>query len=129
MIRAMVNALDMPVALVIAPTIREGDGLALSSRNAYLGASDRLAAVALSRALSEINRAWQAGTHDAGSLEARGRAVLAAVPAVGVEYLAVVEPDRLEPVARAEPGTVVMVAARVGNTRLIDNIILGTDRL
>jgi pantoate--beta-alanine ligase len=129
MIRAMVTALDVPVALVIAPTTREGDGLALSSRNAYLGPSDRQSAVALSRALSAINRAWQAGTHDVASLEARGRAVLAAVPAVGVEYLAVVEPDRLEPVARADTGAVVMVAARVGKTRLIDNIILGQDRL
>jgi pantoate--beta-alanine ligase len=129
MIRAMVNALDMPIELLVAPTTRERDGLALSSRNAYLDASDRQAAVALSRALSQISRAWHAGTRDAESLEARGRAVLAAVPAVAVEYLAVVEPDRLEPVSRADAGTVVMVAARIGKTRLIDNIILGKDRL
>jgi pantoate--beta-alanine ligase len=129
MIRAMVNALDMPVELVIAPTTRERDGLALSSRNAYLGPSDRQAAVALSRALGQINRAWAAGTHEAEALEARGRAVLAAAPAVNLEYLAVVEPERLEPVSRAETGSVVMVAARIGKTRLIDNIILGKDRL
>jgi pantoate--beta-alanine ligase len=129
MIRAMVAALDMPVELLIAPTTRERDGLALSSRNAYLAPSERQAALALSRALSQINRAWHAGTHDAGSLEARGRTVLAAEPAVEVEYLAVVEPHRLEPVVQADSGTVVMVAARVGKTRLIDNIILGKDRL
>jgi pantoate--beta-alanine ligase len=129
MIRAMVRALDMPVELHIAPTMRERDGLALSSRNAYLGPSDRQAALALSRALGQMNRAWTAGTHDAGTLEARGRAVLAATPGVDVEYLAVVEPERLEPVAHADAGAVVMVAARVGKTRLIDNIILGKDRL
>jgi pantoate--beta-alanine ligase len=129
MIRAMVSALDMPVELLIAPIIREGDGLALSSRNAYLGSSDRQAALALSRALSQVNRAWASGTDDAETLVALGRAVLTAVPAVEVEYLAVVEPERLEPVARADAGAVVMVAARVGKTRLIDNIILGTDRL
>ncbi|HWZ58825.1 MAG TPA: pantoate--beta-alanine ligase [Gemmatimonadaceae bacterium] len=129
MVRAMVDALDMPVELLVAPTTRERDGLALSSRNAYLEPSDRQAAVALSRALAQINRAWAAGTHDTESLEARGRAVLAAVPGVAVEYLAVVEPERLEPVARAEAGTVVMVAARLGKTRLIDNIILGKDHL
>jgi pantoate--beta-alanine ligase len=128
MIRAMVNALDMPIELVIAPIARERDGLALSSRNAYLTPSDRQAALALSRALNQINRAWLAGTHDTDALEARGRAVLDAVPAVHVEYLAVVEPERLEPVTRADAGAVVMVAARVGTTRLIDNIILGKDR-
>jgi len=129
MIRAMVAGLDMPIELLIAPTTRERDGLALSSRNAYLAPSDRQAALGLSRALSQINRAWTAGTHDAETLEARGRAVLAAVPAIVVEYLAVVEPERLEPVSRADAGTVVMVAGRIGKTRLIDNIILGKDRL
>ena len=128
MIRAMVAALDMPIALVIAPIAREPDGLALSSRNAYLDPSERQDALVLSRALNQIHRAWLAGTHDADALEARGRAVLDAVPTVQVEYLAVVEPERLEPVARADAGAVVMVAARVGKTRLIDNMILGTDR-
>jgi pantoate--beta-alanine ligase len=128
MIRAMVNALDMPIELMIAPTTRERDGLALSSRNAYLSPPDRQAALALSQSLGQINRAWSAGTHDAETLVARGRAVLAAATGVDVEYLAVVEPERLEPVSRAESGTVVMVAARVGKTRLIDNIILGKDR-
>jgi pantoate--beta-alanine ligase len=128
MIRAMVKALDMPIELLIAPIARERDGLALSSRNAYLTPSDRQAALALSRALSQINRAWLAGTHDADALEARGRAVLDAVPAVQTEYLAVVEPERLEPVTHADAGAVAMVAARVGTTRLIDNIILGQDR-
>jgi pantoate--beta-alanine ligase len=129
MIRAMVRALDMPIELFVAPTTRERDGLALSSRNAYLGPDDRQAALALSRALAQINRAWAAGTHDTETLEAHGRAVLAAAPAIDVEYLAVVEPERLEPVSHADAGTVVMVAARVGKTRLIDNIILGKDRL
>jgi pantoate--beta-alanine ligase len=129
MIKSMVAALDMPVELIIAPTTRERDGLALSSRNAYLTPDDRQAALGLSRALGAINRTWTAGTHETDALLARGRSVLAASPTIDVEYLAVVEPERLEPIVRAEAGSVVMVAGRIGKTRLIDNIILGKDQL
>jgi pantoate--beta-alanine ligase len=129
MVTSMVNALDMPIELIIAPTTREPDGLAMSSRNAYLSPDDRQAALGLSRALGAISRAWLAGTQETDALLARGRAVLATAPAIDVEYLAVVEPERLEPIGRAEAGSVVMVAGRLGKTRLIDNIILGKDHL
>jgi pantoate--beta-alanine ligase len=125
LIRSMVRELDIPVELVIAPTVRETDGLAMSSRNAYLDAANRRDALALSRALGTVERAWRGGIDDSAELEGRGRAVLAGTPAVQVDYFAVVEPDRLEPVGRAEAGSVVIVAARVGPTRLIDNIVLG----
>jgi pantoate--beta-alanine ligase len=125
LIRSMVRELDIPVELVVAPTVRETDGLAMSSRNAYLDAANRRDALALSKALGAVERAWRGGITDSAELERRGRAVLAETPSVQVDYFAVVEPDRLEPVGRAESGSVVIVAARVGPTRLIDNIVLG----
>jgi len=125
LIRSMVRELDIPVELVVAPTVRETDGLAMSSRNAYLDAAQRRDALALSKALGAVERAWRSGITDSAELERRGRAVLAETPSVKVDYFAVVEPDRLEPAARAESGSVVIVAARVGPTRLIDNIVLG----
>jgi pantoate--beta-alanine ligase len=79
----------------------------------------------LSRALRAIAEAARSGEHDAAALETLGYDVLAEEAGVSVDYLALVDGERLEPVAAAEPGTIVMVAARVGPTRLIDNIILG----
>lgn len=125
LVRAMVRDLDFPLDVVVAPTVRESDGLALSSRNSYLDAAARRRALALSRALFAIRDAWAAGERDAARLLARGRALLEAEPGVAVDYLALAEPETLEPVTTAEQGTIAMVAARVGTTRLIDNLILG----
>ena len=125
LIRAMVRDLDFPVRLVVAPTLRDADGLALSSRNGYLDPEGRRRALVLWRTLREIGRAFDAGQYDAVELEQLGWEVLATEPDVQVDYLAIVDPQRLEPVSVAEHGTVVAVAARVGATRLIDNIILG----
>jgi pantoate--beta-alanine ligase len=124
-IRAMVDALDFPIEIVIAPIVREADGLAMSSRNVYLSAEERVHARALSRALGVANERWRAGERSGAALEAAGRAVLDATPGVVTDYFAVAEPDRLEPAVDAAPGSVVMVAARVGRTRLLDNLILG----
>src|SRR5256886_6944179 len=110
-------------ALPISPTVRELDGLALSSRNTYLNGDERRAAVALSRALRAVEQAWRAGEADPKALERRGMAVLNA-PGVTPEYLALVD-DQLRAVARADARTVVAIAARVGATRLIDNVVLG----
>ncbi len=126
LIGAMARELDFPVRIVVAPTVRESDGLAMSSRNAYLSTSDRRRALVLSRTLQEINSRFDAGQSDAAVLEELGWEILAVEPEVQVEYLAIVDPQRLEPVAVAEPGTIVAIAARVGGTRLIDNVILGS---
>ncbi len=124
LIRAMVRDLDFPIALVIVPTVRDADGLALSSRNAYLSPEERRAAVAVPRALRAMLAAWRArGVTDAGMLEALGREVLGATPGVAIEYVGVAEPDRLEPVSAVASGSVAMIAVRVGRTRLIDNVI------
>lgn len=127
LIRAMVRDLDIPVEIVVVPTARDADGLALSSRNTYLSADARKRALVLPRALRTIEESFEQGQFDAAELERQGWEVLASEPGVHVDYLAVMDPHRLEPVAVAEQGTIVAVAARVGTTRLIDNVILGVE--
>ncbi len=125
LIRAMVEDLNFPIDVVVAPTVREPDGLALSSRNSYLLPAERARAAVLFRALRAISSAFDSGERDARELERLGQRVLASEPEVRAEYLAVMDAQRLEPLAAAKPGAVVAVAARIGTTRLIDNVILG----
>jgi pantoate--beta-alanine ligase len=123
LVRRMAADLDFAPEIEVAPTVRELDGLALSSRNTYLQGDDRRTALALSRTLRAVEQAWRGGEADPRALERRGLELLRA-PGVTPEYLALVD-DRLRPVARADARTAVVVAARVGSTRLIDNVILG----
>ncbi|MFL5494990.1 MAG: pantoate--beta-alanine ligase [Gemmatimonadales bacterium] len=125
LVRQMARDLDWPIDIVIVPTVREPDGLALSSRNAYLSPEDRRTALALSTALREAHAAWREGERRAEPIEARMRRRLAAFPGANVEYIAIADPATLSPVAQVDPETVVAIAARVGSTRLIDNITLG----
>ena len=122
-IRAMVRDLSFGVEIVGMPIVREPDGLALSSRNAYLSPEERVRALSLSRALFAARDAAARGERDAEVLRARARDALAAAGA-RVDYVAVVDPESLEPVARVEPGSRMLVAAFVGKTRLIDNLRL-----
>ncbi|MFI5248703.1 MAG: pantoate--beta-alanine ligase [Gemmatimonadales bacterium] len=124
LIRVMVRDLNIPVDIVAVPTVRAADGLALSSRNAYLSESERARALAVPRALDAMVRAWTEGqTSDANALIALGHEVLARESDVTADYLAIAEAERLEPIADVVPGAVAMVAARVGRTRLIDNVV------
>lgn len=123
LVQRMAGDLDFGVEIDVAPTVRELDGLALSSRNTYLKGDDRRAALALSRALRAVEQAWRSGEADPKALQRRGLEVLRA-PEVRPEYLELVD-DQLCPVARADARTVVVVAARVGPARLIDNVVLG----
>jgi pantoate--beta-alanine ligase len=125
LVRQMARDLDWPIEIVIVPTAREPDGLALSSRNAYLSPEDRRTALGLSAALREAHAAWGEGERSAEPIEARMRRTLAAFPAANLEYIAIADPVTLAPVTLVEPETVVAIAARVGSTRLIDNIELG----
>ncbi|HXW96050.1 MAG TPA: pantoate--beta-alanine ligase [Gemmatimonadales bacterium] len=127
LIKRMVADLDVPISIVIAPTVREPDGLALSSRNAYLDAEGRHQALALSTALRVAAQLWQAGERDSATLERHMREQFRMFSGVTVDYIAVVEPDYLTPVNTAATGTIIAVAARVGSTRLLDNLILGTE--
>jgi pantoate--beta-alanine ligase len=121
----MIRDLDWPIELAVVPTVREPDGLALSSRNAYLDPEQRRRATALNGALQEAHVAWRGGERSAKAIEAGMRRFLASVPDVQLEYIAVAEPDALAPVAEVQATTIVALAARVGLTRLIDNIVLG----
>lgn len=125
-IRRMMRDLAMPVRLRVVPTVREHDGLARSSRNARLDAADRARAIALCRGLDAARDAIEAGEHDAASAEAAGRAAMAAA-GVEPEYLTVVDPDTLEEMDRIAGRVLVVVAARVGPARLIDNVIIDTE--
>jgi pantoate--beta-alanine ligase len=129
LVRRMVRDLDWPLEIAMVRTVREPDGLAMSSRNAYLAPADRARAVALSRALRAAHDAWRSGEARAEALEARMQEVLREKPGVTVEYIAVVNPETLAPVKTADKTTIVALAARIGSTRLIDNIVLdqGTD--
>ena len=113
--------LDTGVEVVVCPTVREPDGLALSSRNAYLGQDERRAALCLVRALRAANAAYAAGERDAAALGTELHEVLAAEPRARVDYAEVVDESTFRP-----PGTLAVLAVRIGTTRLIDNHHLGT---
>jgi pantoate--beta-alanine ligase len=124
-IRRLVRDLDIPVRIEVCPTVREADGLAMSSRNAYLGPDDRVRAVALRRALDAAEAAVAGGQRDAAAVERVARAALAEY-AVEPEYVALVATDTLSPVDRLDGEVLLALAARVGPARLIDNTILST---
>ena len=127
LIRRMVADLDFPLTLIVAPTVREPDGLALSSRNAYLDPEARRQAAALSTALKAADRLWHQGERDTATLARHMMDQFRMFPGVTVDYIALVEPDHMDPVETAARGTIVAVAGRVGPTRLIDNHILGME--
>jgi pantoate--beta-alanine ligase len=124
-LQRMVADLDIPVGLEVVPTVREPDGLAMSSRNVRLDAGERERAVALSRALAAAGAALGDGERDAGRLRS---AALAAMRPYDVEpeYLALVDPESFSPVHTVNGRVLVAVAARVGDTRLIDNALFQT---
>jgi pantoate--beta-alanine ligase len=120
-LRRMVRDLDLPVELVVLPTVRERDGLAMSSRNARLTPDERRRAVSLSRALRAAETAIAAGERDPAAVAGAARA---AMDGVEPEYVALVDPESFQPVPVADGRVLVALAARVGATRLIDNTIV-----
>jgi pantoate--beta-alanine ligase len=123
-IRRMVRDLNFPVEIVACPIVREPDGLAMSSRNAYLNREERGRALVLQRSLQETRKQFQAGERIAAKLISTGTEVFASEPHVRLDYFEIVDPDTLDPVNRVSQKTLVAVAAYVGSTRLIDNLIL-----
>ena len=123
-IRKMAHDLDMPVEIEVVPTVRDADGLALSSRNAYLSAGERERALAISRALRAADASVAGGTRDAAAVLAAAHGEL---DAAGIEpdYLELRSADDLSPAERVNGRTLLAVAARIGRARLIDNTILG----
>jgi pantoate--beta-alanine ligase len=123
-LRRMVADLGLPVELVICPIVREADGLAMSSRNRYLSAGERIHALVLRRALDAVEETVEEGEWSGVELVEVARAVLSAEPGVRVDYVEAVDWATLEPVEVAGPGTLFAVAAWVGETRLLDNVVL-----
>jgi pantoate--beta-alanine ligase len=124
-LRKMVRDLNFGVEIVVCPIVRESDGLALSSRNVYLTPEQRQQALVLSRALKRVKELVSVGEWSAAKLLQEALAVIATEPAVKVDYLTAVNPDTLEPVDGVRGGALIAVAAWVGTTRLIDNLLVG----
>jgi len=123
-IRRMTRDLDFPIDIVVCPTVREADGLAMSSRNVYLSPTERNSALVLSQALFRAREAFDAGTHDADQLRQLVMDTLASEPAVKVQYVSCAQADTLQELHGAVERAVLSLAATIGRTRLIDNIIL-----
>ncbi len=123
-IRKLVRDLDLPVEIVIGDTVREADGLALSSRNSYLTAEQRARAPVLYQALSAARTAHAAGERDAETLRRAVRTVLGDDLATATDYVSVADPETLEELATLSGGALVSLAVRFGATRLIDNVVL-----
>ncbi len=123
-IKQMARDLNFPLEIVVRPTVREPDGLALSSRNVYLSPDERRSATVLSRALFAIRDCWRAGEKGCRPLIELGREIIAREPAVHLEYLSIADVTTLRELERIEDATLVSLAARVGKTRLIDNVLL-----
>jgi pantoate--beta-alanine ligase len=127
LIRQMATDLNLDTGVVVCPIVREADGLALSSRNVYLKPEDRRAAVALSRSLAAVRDEVAKGERDAARLLAALRGVLATESRVALDYAEIVDAETLEPVSRLRGTTYVLLAAKVGDTRLIDNALIEPD--
>jgi pantoate--beta-alanine ligase len=125
--RRMIDDLDVPVELRVCPTVRDADGLALSSRNQYLEASQRRQAVVLSQALERARRLADGGERNAAILQTAMREVIAQAPDAVVDYVAVVDAGTLAPLERLRGDVLIALAVRFGTTRLIDNISLRVD--
>jgi pantoate--beta-alanine ligase len=127
-LRAMVRDLNFPLKLVVCPTVREPDGLAMSSRNRYLTQNERALSRVLYQALSEAQGAVQRGIANARELRKTMARVMQSVPSVRIEYIEAVDPDTLLPIDDVSNGGLLAIAAQVGDTRLIDNLLLPSTR-
>ena len=123
-IRRMVRDLRIPIEIVVCPIVRDPDGLAMSSRNAYLDPKQRKQSLVLHRSLTRVQKLVDGGERNATKLAAAGRKEMASESSVQLDYLEIVDPETLDPVDDISGGALVAVAAFVGSTRLIDNIVV-----
>ncbi|MGH9556324.1 MAG: pantoate--beta-alanine ligase [Terriglobales bacterium] len=123
-LRKMVRELDIPVGIVVCPIVREADGVAMSSRNAYLSAEQRRSATGLYRALSRVAELVEKGERRASKLIDAAQRIFLEEPDVRLDYFEIVDNDTLDPVEGISGGALVAVAAYLGSTRLIDNLVL-----
>ena len=123
-IKKMVSDLNMNLEIVTLPTVREPDGLAMSSRNTYLNPEQRQAATVLYRALSLAQELWAQGERDAEKLRREMTALLQKEPLADIEYISIADAETLQEMHRLKPPALVSMAVRIGETRLIDNVVL-----
>jgi pantoate--beta-alanine ligase len=123
-IKRMVKGLDMDVDVVVLPTVREPDGLAMSSRNSYLSADERRKAAAIYRALSVAEQLAKTGTRQPEALKNKIEAVVREEKGIEIDYLEIADPESLASLASAQDGMVLLIAVRIGRTRLIDNLVI-----
>ena len=123
-VRRLARDLDLPVEVVGLPTVRELDGLAMSSRNAYLSPEERRAAPVFYRSLEAAQELWRSGVRDASLIRQRMNEVLASEPLAHVDYVSVADTETLEELEMVERSALVSLAVRIGKTRLIDNVTL-----
>ncbi len=123
-VRRLNADLDLGAEIVVVPTVRDPDGLALSSRNVYLSGDERSSALVLHRSLRLARSLWEQGVRDAGEIRTRMRSLIDGEPGVRADYVSVADPATLDEVDLVEPPALVSIAAHVGRTRLIDNLVL-----
>jgi len=124
-IRKMVADLNMDIKIIALPTVRESDGLAVSSRNAYLNDKERKAAPVLYRALCLARKLWERGEKDAERIRQRMWEVIEEEPLATVDYVSIADPETLEEMDGIRTPALVSLAVRIGRTRLIDNVVVG----
>jgi pantoate--beta-alanine ligase len=124
-IRKMVRDLNFPLEVVVCPTVREADGLAMSSRNKYLNETERQAATALFRSLSAAKGLFESGERDAEALRRKMKEVIEAEPLAQLQYVSCADYDTLEELDTLKGKTLLSMAVFIGKTRLIDNFVLG----
>ena len=120
----MCRDLDMPTEIITCPTLRDSDGLAMSSRNVYLSPAERTSGLSLSRALQLARNKVRSGETDLNAIRLALRAEIEQTPGVSVDYATIVDPESLVELTEIAPHMVALVAARVGATRLIDNMLI-----
>jgi len=124
-IKRMVSDLNMNVEIVVVPTVRESDGLAMSSRNVYLNPQERQAATVLFRALTLAESLWRQGEKNAETIRLAMTSLIKEEPLAEIDYVSIAHPETLEEVFQIQGPALVSLAVRIGKTRLIDNILLG----
>lgn len=123
-VKRMVKGLNMDVEVVVLPTVREADGLAMSSRNSYLTTEERRTAAVLFKALTTARDLFSTGVTEPDKLKNKMRAVIQGWPGITIDYVEVADAEDLAPPSTASAGMVLLVAARLGRTRLIDNLLV-----
>ena len=123
-IRKMVADLDMNLEVVAVPTVREPDGLAMSSRNTYLNPEERKATVVLYQALSLAQKLWGQGEKDAQNIRRQMTTLIQKQPLADIDYISIADAETLDELDRVRPPTLVSMAVKIGKTRLIDNVVL-----